>query len=140
MTRTRLLIASASACGLIVWMIAGCNPVPNPAGSARYHAGADSLAYEARLGRVLWLRYCVICHGSEGRGDGFNAFNLDPHPRNISDPAFQESVDDRRLKEIIRYGGTLRGGSPHMPAWGRTLNDQDLTRLTEFIRYLKRRP
>ena len=133
-------LISAAACWMAVWLIGGCSPKPDPAGSARYNAGADSVTYEARLGRVLWFRYCVVCHGAGGRGDGFNAFNLDPRPKNLADPAFQESVDDRRLKEIIRYGGTLRGGSPRMPAWGETLNDQDLTRIVKFMRFLKMPP
>jgi len=134
------LIITAITCWVVGWPIAGCGPKTDPSGSLRYNTGSDSITYEARLGRVLWLRYCTVCHGEKGQGDGFNAFNIEPHPRNIADPAFKESVDDRRLKEIIRYGGTLRGGSPRMPAWGETLNDQDLTRIVKFIRYLKTPP
>jgi mono/diheme cytochrome c family protein len=126
------------AVGALIWMSCGCAPKVAPAGRVRYYAAADSISYEARLGRESWNRYCALCHGPQGRGDGFNAYNLDPHPRNLADPAFQESLDDSRLKEIIRSGGTLRGGSPRMPAWGGTLNDQDLTRLVKFIRSLKK--
>ncbi|MCH8028240.1 MAG: hypothetical protein IID63_08985, partial [candidate division Zixibacteria bacterium] len=24
----------------------------------------------------LYLHYCSVCHGAEGKGDGFNAYNL----------------------------------------------------------------
>ena len=52
-------------------------------------AEAPSLNYEMRLGRGVFVHYCQTCHGETGAGDGFNAFNLDPHPRDLSDPAFQ---------------------------------------------------
>ena len=109
---------------------------PDPAGSARYFGPQKTLAYEARLGAVLFEHYCAVCHGAAGKGDGFNAYNLSPRPRDLSNSDFQQSVDDRRLADILRYGGTLRGGSPNMPAWGGTLDDRQIRRLVMYIRQL----
>jgi mono/diheme cytochrome c family protein len=136
--KLKLLWIAALSIGALLLITCGCKMKVDPSGRTRYYAGADSVSYEARLGRETWNHYCALCHGPQGKGDGFNAYNLNPHPRNLSDPAFQESLDDNRLKEIIRYGGTLRGGSPRMPGWGGTLNDQELTRLVKFIRTLKK--
>ena len=38
------------------------------------------LGYNAREGQALYRHYCLNCHGEQGRGDGFNAYNLDPRP------------------------------------------------------------
>src|SRR5919108_4439164 len=44
----------------------------------------SSLSYEQRQGKFLYTKYCVVCHGDDGKGDGFNAFNLDPKPRDFT--------------------------------------------------------
>ncbi|MEE9170069.1 MAG: c-type cytochrome [bacterium] len=41
--------------------------------------------YAERKGKHLYAHYCAVCHGASGEGDGFNAFNLDPRPRNLAD-------------------------------------------------------
>ena len=73
---------------LVPFLLAGCTAkrTPDstaPADSAR---GGDSavvvpqaapagrmLTYEERQGSVLYAKYCAVCHGKEGKGDGFNA-------------------------------------------------------------------
>jgi mono/diheme cytochrome c family protein len=50
--------------------------------------------YNVREGGVLFRHYCAVCHGGEGHGDGFNAYNLDPKPRDLADPAFQAQRSD----------------------------------------------
>ena len=63
-------------------------------------------SYELRLGKDIFRHYCQTCHGETGAGDGFNAYNLDPRPRDLSDPAFQKSKSDADLADTIRRGGT----------------------------------
>jgi hypothetical protein len=41
---------------------------------------------------------------------------LNPKPRNYTDPAWQASVTDDQIKEIILKGGAGMGKSPLMPA------------------------
>ncbi len=118
-------------------ILSGCgNHTPDSSGSDRYYAGAEDLSWEARQGKVLFDHYCVVCHGAEGAGDGFNAYNLDTRPRDLSEQSFQESLDDRRLEDIIKFGGTFRGGSSLMPAWQSSLNDKELNRVVKYIRTL----
>lgn len=96
------------------------------------------LSYETRSARDVYRHYCQTCHGETGAGDGFNAFNLDPHPRDFSDPAFQKK-SDADIRDAIRRGGAGVGLSPLMPPWGRTLGDR---RIDDVVRYLRafRRP
>lgn len=95
------------------------------------------LGYEAREGRALFEHYCAICHGEQGRGDGFNAYNLDPRPRDLSESAFQELQSDEELSELIRSGGAAAGLSTAMPPWGRTINDRGVHYLVSYLRELR---
>ncbi len=96
------------------------------------------LPYELRLGQATYNHYCVYCHGDTGAGDGFNAFNVDPHPRDFSDPAWQKSRSDADLVDAIRRGGAGVGLSPMMPPWGRTLSAAQIDQVVQYIRTLKK--
>jgi mono/diheme cytochrome c family protein len=67
--------------------------------------------------RKAFHTFCVPCHGETGRGDGPAAASLNPKPRNYTDKAWQKSVTDSHIKQIILNGGASVGKSPLMPAW-----------------------
>jgi len=93
--------------------------------------------YSAREGGALFHYYCATCHGVERHGDGLNAYNLDPKPRDLSDPEFQKKRTDDDLAGVIRSGGGVAGRSNGMPPWGRTLGDRKVRNIVTFIRTLK---
>jgi len=97
-------------------------------------------SYGALEGRALFEYYCSTCHGKEGHGDGFNSYNLDPRPRDLSDPAFQAKRSDKDLASVIRSGGGFAGLSNTMPPWGHTLNERQIGYLVQFLRTLKAQP
>ncbi|MEX1244572.1 MAG: cytochrome c [Thermoanaerobaculia bacterium] len=129
MTTPRLLTALL-LCG------AACarKPAPQPAAAAPRPIAAPP--YELRLGRHIYQHYCQTCHGDTGAGDGFNAFNLDPRPRDISDPAFQKKKSDAELADAIQRGGAGVGLSVLMPPWGRTLSRAEVDEVVLYIRSL----
>lgn len=94
--------------------------------------------YEINIGRQTFLRYCAGCHGETGQGDGFNSFSLDPHPRDLSDPAFQKSKSNTDLEDAIRRGGAGVGLSSLMPPWGRTLDARHINDVVLYLRSLRR--
>lgn len=96
------------------------------------------LSYELRLGKEVFQHYCLTCHGEAGAGDGFNAFNIDPHPRDLSDPAFQKAKKDADLADAIRRGGAGVGLSSMMPPWGKTLTPDQIDQVVGYLRTLKR--
>jgi mono/diheme cytochrome c family protein len=102
-------------------------------------AFAPPLTYEMRSGRDTYQHYCQTCHGETGAGDGFNAFNLDPHPRDFSDSAFQKKTD-ADIRDAIRRGGGGVGLSPLMPPWGRTLGDRKIDDVILYLKTLRRPP
>lgn len=95
-------------------------------------------AYEVEIGRQTFLRYCAGCHGDTGQGDGFNSFNLDPHPRDLSDPAFQKIKSNSDFEDAIRRGGAGVGLSSLMPPWGRTLDARHVHDVVLYVRSLRR--
>lgn len=85
-------------------------PNPRPeSGPNRSAAGKPSQA-ELMFGTV-----CATCHGADGSGNGPAAAALTIKPRNYTDPAWQASVTDEQIKEIILKGGAGVGKSPSMP-------------------------
>ena len=128
------------ALALVLITLAGCSKKAKEPPPAIATADAAPLNYELRLGRDIYRHYCMTCHGEGGAGDGFNAFNLDPHPRDYSDPAFQKKKTDAELADAIRRGGAGVGLSALMPPWGRTLSDAQINQVVRYIRTLERKP
>ncbi len=109
-----------------------------PAGAPHVVAPSRPSAYELRLGKQVYQRYCAGCHGDTGAGDGFNSFNLDPHPRDLGDPAFQKSKSNVDVADAIRRGGSGVGLTSLMPPWGHTLDDRHINAVVLYIRTFKR--
>lgn len=74
--------------------------------------GQDSQRAEVQ---AMYDTKCARCHGSDGAGNGPSADSLHPRPHNYTDPAWQASVTDDQIKEIIVRGGSNLGKSPAMP-------------------------
>jgi mono/diheme cytochrome c family protein len=121
-----LLLLTASACARRPAPVKAEPPKPSQS------------RYEVRLGKEVYVHYCQTCHGESGAGDGFNAFNLDPRPRDISDPAIQKKKTDADLADAIRRGGSGVGLSPLMPPWGRTLSERQIGDVILYVRTLRR--
>jgi len=108
-----ITIALVSACGK--------NSEPPPPTSGSPNAKPESGPSHPRPGaepsqaQATFNTICVMCHGPDGTGNGPAASTLNPKPRNYTDPAWQASVTDTQLKEIIVKGGAAVGKSPAMP-------------------------
>jgi mono/diheme cytochrome c family protein len=111
-------------------------PAPASPAAAESAPTPTPLPYEARRGKASFTHYCQTCHGETGAGDGFNAFNLDPHPRDLSDPAFQKKKSDADLADAITRGGAGVGLSSLMPPWGHTLSARQIAEVVLYIRTL----
>ena len=66
--------------------------------------------------QVMFDTKCAVCHGIGGAGDGPSADSFQPRPHNETDPAWQASVTDDQIREIILKGGANLGKNPGMPS------------------------
>lgn len=87
-------------------------------------------------GRRAYRRYCVQCHGYNGRGDGPSAQALDPPPRDHTNADVMDPISDTILADTIVYGGAGRG-FPGMPAFPVAEGDE-LVALVAYVRSLSR--
>src|SRR4051812_27788483 len=110
MRRFLIVFALAAACGK--------NNEPPPPSSGSPNAQPESAPKKkdaAGQARAMFDTICATCHGGDGTGNGPAAANLNPKPRNYTDPAWQASVTDEDLKKTILLGGQGVGKSPMMP-------------------------
>jgi len=99
---------------------------------------AKLLTYEQRQGKHLYQKFCQVCHGEHGKGDGFNAFNLEPKPRDFTNAKYMSALSDARLVETISQGGRGVNKSPLMPSWGGRLKGEEFRYLVSYLRALHR--
>ena len=78
-------------------------------------AGQDSGSQVSQV-QAMFNTKCARCHGANGNGNGPISDGLRPKPHDYTDPAWQASVTDDQIKEIILRGGLNMGKSPAMPA------------------------
>ena len=129
----------SSGIGLVLILgVMACSGRPSASKPAAAKAHGDS--YELRLGKDIFKHYCQTCHGETGAGDGFNAFNLDPRPKDLSDAALQKKKSDAELADTIRRGGAGVGLSALMPPWGHTLSSRQIDEVVLAVRALRKAP
>ena len=90
----------------------------------------------AAQAKDIFAQRCTPCHGAEGRGDGAASASLNPKPRNFHDPAWQESVTDDYLIQIIKMGGAAVGKNAAMPGNPDLKDEAVLAALKDYIRAL----
>lgn len=114
MTKTMGVVVAA----LAMMVATGCKPPAKEQAQAPGAATGGSVAAngaaDAEAKQIFSLR-CTPCHGPNGAGDGPASAGLTPKPRNFTDPAWQKSVTDAHIEQIIKFGGAAVGKAPMMP-------------------------
>jgi len=86
-------------------------------------------ATAATAGKILYVKYCVVCHGNTGKGDGVAASALAIPPADHSSVKVQSETDGSLFWKIT----TGRGA---MATYKTTLTDQQRWQLVCYIRTL----
>lgn len=121
MTR-KIVFASLALLSLAV------TPACNKGGGG---AAAPVISPQAKQeAQEIFSSRCAVCHGAQGAGDGAASAGLTPKPRNFQDKAWQGTVKDDYLTNIIKNGGGAVGKSPAMPP------NPDLAEKTEVVNAL----
>ena len=80
-------------------------------------------------GKVVFTGQCLSCHGPLGHGDGPAAKDLNPKPRNLSDPAIQAQTDGSMFWKITE-------GKQPMPTFGKLISEDDRWNVINYVRTL----
>lgn len=96
-------------------------------------------------GRKLYVSYCLLCHGSDGSGDGPLAKSMEISPADLADTV--HSSDDKLLATIItgRQEPTVAGRERHkllnaaMPEWKNVFDRVQVEALIAYLRFLSRK-
>lgn len=96
------------------------NPVP---------ANETSIA----LGKQIYERQCLTCHGPRGRGDGPSAAHLEVRPGDLSSPKLWEQSDGALFWKINE-------GHRPMPTFKRIMSDEERWPVINYVRTLAPKP
>jgi mono/diheme cytochrome c family protein len=90
--------------------------------------GATPLA----RGAAVFSKYCALCHGSGGAGDGRAASMHKVRPADLTVSSRSHSYK----LHIVRDGGAALGRSSSMPAWRDVLSDAEIADVVEYVETL----
>jgi cytochrome c6 len=91
-------------------------------------------AGDAARGNELFQRYCVGCHGPDGRGGRKDGFM--PRPQNLTKKGYIDELPDEYLFTVISKGGEGVNKSGYMPSFEKTFSSENIEDLIAFIRTL----
>lgn len=97
-------------------------------GSAKYDLMGDP-----ERGLELYQKYCHVCHGEEGDGDGIMTNLMGIMPMDHTNPNETNRLDNAELVKSI-----LDGKGRFMPAWRGILSQVEVEALVSYIRLLSR--
>ena len=122
------LVLVAALCGLHASATGQSEPGADPADGGQG-------AWRSEAEKIFQTR-CFVCHGRGGKGDGPSAIGLGANPRNFTDPQWQRSTSDDRIRKVIREGGEAVGESDAMPPNG-DLTGAQIDALVGYLRSLR---
>ncbi|MEJ1337229.1 MAG: c-type cytochrome [Candidatus Sedimenticola sp. (ex Thyasira tokunagai)] len=95
-------------------------------GNTRY-----GLMGDPEVGMRLYGKYCHVCHGEEGDGDGIMTTLMGISPMDHTNPNETNRISNAGLVRSIRHGQ-----GKFMPAWRGILSQRDIEALVSYIRLL----
>jgi mono/diheme cytochrome c family protein len=85
------------------------------------------------LGKKIYERQCLTCHGAQGKGDGPAALRLDRRPGNLSNPRLWEQSDGALFWKVNE-------GHRPMPTFRRIMSDEERWPVINYVRTLAPKP
>ena len=86
---------------------------------------------DPELGMQLYQKYCQVCHGVEGDGEGIMTNLMGITPMDHTNPNETNGLTNKDIVNSI-----LDGKSRFMPAWRGILSQNDVEALVSYIRLL----
>lgn len=84
-------------------------------------------------GKAVYIAQCIKCHGDAGKGDGVAAKDLNPKPRDLSNPAITIQTDGALFWKLTT-------GQKPMPTFEPLISENDRWNVINFVRTLAPKP
>ena len=104
-----------------------------PARAAKKQNPQRADANSIVVGKRLYERECVACHGVKGLGDGPKAADLERKPGNLASPSMWDQSDGALFFKISE-------GKAPMPTTKALLSDDERWHVTNYLRTLAPKP
>jgi mono/diheme cytochrome c family protein len=88
--------------------------------------------FKPRPAPQLYRRYCVSCHGNDGKAK--TSKGKFSHARDLTNSQWQDDVSDERIFNSIMNGRNVSG---NMPSFSNKLNEKEAESLVNFVRSFK---
>jgi mono/diheme cytochrome c family protein len=88
----------------------------------------------ATSGQSLYRSACANCHGVDGAGADPSALGFSEVLPDFTDCNFATREPDADWSAIVHQGGTARGFSRIMPAFGDALSEEEILRVIQYVR------
>ena len=95
------------------------------------HTASVKVVGDPDSGRKIYERYCIACHGVNGKGDGVMARVLSIKPADHTNATEMAAFSNKELLEAVK-----EGTDRYMPAWEGILSDGDMEDVVGYIRLL----
>ena len=90
-----------------------------------------------KKGETMFRRFCVPCHGPQGKGDGPIAHYWTQLPKNLSDPARQDRLTDGEIFWKLSRGHR-QGADVIMPSFSERIpSAEERWKLVLYVRSLR---
>jgi len=84
-------------------------------------------------GKKVYQKYCIMCHGASGKGDGPASKGFTSKPADFTDAHHSHFYTDRGRLHIIQKG---IAGTP-MSGWEKALSKDDIDAVYGYVRSLR---
>ncbi|MCP4413556.1 MAG: c-type cytochrome [Gammaproteobacteria bacterium] len=86
---------------------------------------------DPKRGMEIYEKYCQVCHGEEGEGDGPMTNLIGISPMDHTNPNETDTLNNKVLINSIK-----KGRGRYMPRWEGIISDRDIEALVSYIRLL----
>jgi mono/diheme cytochrome c family protein len=86
-------------------------------------------------GSLVFVNYCVTCHGPNADGKGRAAKLYDPKPANLR----ESDKNTAYMKLIVSRGGKAVARSEYMPPWGEELTEEQISDVVAYLQSINSR-
>ena len=116
----------------LTWMSVPASAVEQPDLTPPTQNPIPFTMHSISKGKQLYIRYCTLCHGPDGKGDTQMREFLKTHPANFTDEHWVYGDSDAQLFDVIKNGRVERD----MEAFSKKLSDERIWHVINYLRLL----